>query len=54
MKKPMSPEQMRDHQTLKDKAIRAWVSDRGVGTQPSTFAEISRAPLKSPRKNIKR
>jgi hypothetical protein len=48
-----TPEQQREHQTLKDKAIRAWASDRGVGTQPSTFPEKSRAPQKSLTKNIK-
>ena len=46
-------EQQREAQALKDKAIRAWASDRGVGTQPPTFPEVSRAPKKS-RKNIKR
>lgn len=38
---------------MKDKAIRAWASDRGVGTQPATFPEKSKAPQKST-KNIKR
>lgn len=46
-------EQQREEQAMKDKAVRAWASDRGVGTQPPTFPEVSRAPVKS-KKNIKR
>ena len=48
-----SPEQQRETQTMRDKAIRAWAADRGVGTQPQTFPEVRRVSVKS-RKNIKR
>ena len=51
--KHMQPEGQREAQAMKDKAIRAWASDRGLGTRPQTFAEVVRAPLKSD-KNIKR
>jgi hypothetical protein len=34
-----TPEQQREAQRLKDAAIRAWASDRKVGTQPPTFPE---------------
>ena len=44
---------MREEQELKNRAIRTWASDRGLGTQPPTFPEVSRAPVKS-RKNVKR
>lgn len=53
MPRGMSPEAQREAQMLKDKAIRAWASDRGVGSQPASIPEVSRAPQKS-RKNVKR
>lgn len=51
--KHLTPEGMREAEELRAKSIRAWASDRGVGTQPPTFPEINGAPQKS-RKNIKR
>ena len=53
MPKGMTPDGMRDEQSRKDNATRAWASACAAGTQPPTFAEVSRAPVKSP-KNIKR
>lgn len=43
---------MRAAQELKTRAIRAWASDRKVGTRPPSIPEVSRAPQKS-HKNIK-
>lgn len=53
MKHLPSIEQQRETQALRDKAIRAWAADRGVGTQPQTYPERLRVPAKST-KNIKR
>ncbi len=53
MPKGMTPEVQREEQERKNHAIRAWASQRGVGTQPPTFPEIPRVPMKST-KNIKR
>lgn len=53
MKHLPSIEQQRETQALRDKAIRAWAADRGVGTQPQTFPEVRRISVKSS-KNIKR
>lgn len=52
MKLP-TPEQQRETQEMRDKANRAWASDRGIGTQPQSFQEVRRVSVKS-RKNIKR
>lgn len=49
----LTPEGMRKSQADKDKATLVWASQRGVGTKPPTFPEISTAPVKST-KNIKR
>lgn len=49
----LTPEGMRKSQADKDKATLVWASQRGVGTKPPTFPEISTAPVKSD-KNIKR
>lgn len=51
--KHLTPDGMRSAQTMKNKAIHAWASDRGLGSQPPSIAEVSRAPSKST-KNIKR
>jgi len=48
-----TPDEQRAHQELKDKAVRAWMTDRGVGTKPSSFPEVLRVAVKST-KNIKR
>ena len=48
-----TPDEQRAHQELKDKAVRAWATDHGVGTKPSSFPEVLRVPVKST-KNIKR
>jgi hypothetical protein len=49
----MKPESQRKAQAAKDKAILIWASERGAGTQPASFPEVSKAPQKS-QKNIKR
>lgn len=51
--KSMQPEAQRAAQREKDKATLIWASNRGLGTQPPTFPEVSKAPQKS-QKNIKR
>jgi len=48
-----SPEQMREAQLMANKAIRAWATDRQVGTKPQTFPEVVRISTKST-KNIKK
>lgn len=53
MKSLPNSEARREAQRLKDAAIRAWGVDRKIGTQPGTFPEFSKAPVKST-KNIKR
>lgn len=51
--KHMQPEAQKEAQAAKDKATLIWASNNRVGTQPPTFPEVSRAPVKS-QKNIKR
>jgi len=46
-------ENQRKAQAAKDKATLIWASERGAGTQPASFPEVSKAPQKS-QKNIKR
>lgn len=53
MPKAMQPEAQQEAQRAKDKATLIWASNNGLGTQPPTFPEVSKAPQKS-HKNIKR
>ena len=48
-----TPEEQKEIQAGKDKATLIWASERKAGTQPPTFPEVSKAPVKS-KKNIKR
>jgi hypothetical protein len=53
MKNLLKPEQQREAQRLNDAAVRAWGADHKIGTQPGTYPEVSKAPIKSTKK-IKR
>jgi hypothetical protein len=53
MKSLPKPEQQREAQRLNDAAVRAWGVDHKIGTQPGTYSEVSKAPVKSTKK-IKR
>ena len=53
MKNLPTPDQRREEQRLNDVAVRAWGIDHKIGTQPGTYPEFSKAPVKSLKK-IKR
>jgi hypothetical protein len=53
MKNLPTPDQNREAQRLNDAAVRAWGTDHKIGTQPGTYPEFSKAPVKSLKK-IKR
>lgn len=48
-----SVEKQREAQQMQNAAIRAWATDKAVGTKAQSFKEVLRVPTKS-LKNIKR